>query len=836
MIYPNSNWWVGVIEDRKDPEKMGRCKVRIFGYHPPDKGTLSTDDLPWAMLMTPATSASISGVGTSPVGILEGSWVVGFFMDGSDGQQPIIVGTVPGKPEEEDNKNKAGSENSSKGSSGTSGSAGGRSPTTAGGSDQSGLLQPSRTLTNDRNEPVYDGQGNPILLTKDDYYSDPTDITNRRAVNSTLPPLGVEDVTSVLDTLQSNRTADGIGKFNLTVDNLEKMGLIKKPLSSNNRDDIVNNPANWTNIYGVNSLNTFLANQRLQDELTSKLVEKTYDELVSTNRIDPRSSTKAQAAGLIVAAIRTGISSLSQLDRKDRNGIPASDYYRMGASRFGDTDIPAVSRASAGINRTGNFGGSPTNPSNNPAGQLNDMNAVNTEGFKDPNKVYPTKEYTEKKLPDTNKLAAEDKTSNVLIYKEENRIKDIQIAFTEDKWNEPVSPYSAKYPYNQVVATEAGHVIEFDNTPGRERIHLWHKANTYIEVDVNGTSVRKVVGDNYEVIEKNEYIYVKGAQKTTVEGVQRVLVKDSMYVQVMGDINIAGQSDIKINGAKTVNLTGTDEVKIQSSGPVNMYSDATVTVQGGPMIHLNPGRVNNQFFKPPKLEPKENEPDPLEAPTSTEEDFENETGEEGSDEVRQQRIAQGKIQDRALVEKDSDSSPGVNNASKEVSVDRSEFTKNSVLPDTLRLSKHFTLGALSSRAPASPTELKDQRGLTKSEIAGNLKSLAVNVLDPIKDKFPDMTVTSGFRSSSSTSDHDIGAAADIQFETKSPAEYFEAAKWIKDNVPHKQLLLEYQDKPDGRRIAWVHVAYKEGAPKSKLDIGTMYNHDVYRRGSLVKLQ
>ena len=827
MIYPNSNWWVGVIEDRKDPDKMGRCKVRIFGFHPPDKGILSTEDLPWAMMMTPATSASISGVGISPVGILEGSWVVGFFMDGDDAQQPIIVGTVPGKPEEKkDEEQGAASSNNSNQSDGNR--------STNSNSATQNLIQSQSLLKNDQQQPVFDDKGNPIYVTKENYSGDPTDITNNRSVRSTLPPLGVDDVRVVLDTLQSNRNPDGVGKYGFTVKNLEKLGIIRTPRNSTNRDNILQNPASWTNIYGINSLSTLEANTRLQEEMAGKLVQTTYDDLYKANKIQANMS-KSQVAGLIVSTIRTGISNFNQMDRKDRYGISAGDYYKMGASNFGSGEIPQQSRLSSSANRTGNFGGSPYNPSNDPAGQLNDMKAVGTDGFQDPNKVYPTKEYTEKKLPDTNKLAAEDKTSNVLIYKEENRVKEIQVAFTEDKWDEPESPYSAKYPYNQVVATESGHVVEFDNTPGRERIHLWHKANTYIEIDVNGTSVRKVVGDNYEIIEKNEYIYVKGAQKTTVEGVQRVLVKDSMYVQVMGDINVAGQSDIKINGAKKVNLTGTDEVKIQSTGPIQVSTEGKVTVQGS-TIDLNPGSVDNQFFKPPKLDPKENEPEPLEAPTTEEADLDNETGEEGSAEARQQRIANGEIQDRALVEKQADNTPGIDNATKAVEVDKSEFSNNSSLPDTLKLSKHFTLGALTNRASASPTELKDQRGLTKNEIAGNLKTLAVNVLDPIKDKFPDMRVTSGFRSSSNTSDHDIGAAADLQFETKSPEQYFEAAQWIKNNVPHTQLLLEYQDKPDGRRIAWVHVAYKEGAAKSNLAVGTMYNHDVYRRNSLVKLQ
>jgi len=51
-------------------------------------------------VMNPITSATVSGLGQSPLGAVEGTWVVGFFQDGSDAQQPIIIGTLPGVPSE----------------------------------------------------------------------------------------------------------------------------------------------------------------------------------------------------------------------------------------------------------------------------------------------------------------------------------------------------------------------------------------------------------------------------------------------------------------------------------------------------------------------------------------------------------------------------------------------------------------------------------------------------------------------------------------------------------------------------------------------------------------
>ena len=91
-------WFVGVVEDRNDPKTLGRLRDRCLGYHTEDLTKLPTSDLPWAHVMNPITSATVSGIGQSPLGAVEGTWVVGFFTDGSDAQQPMIMGTLPGVP------------------------------------------------------------------------------------------------------------------------------------------------------------------------------------------------------------------------------------------------------------------------------------------------------------------------------------------------------------------------------------------------------------------------------------------------------------------------------------------------------------------------------------------------------------------------------------------------------------------------------------------------------------------------------------------------------------------------------------------------------------------
>ena len=91
-------WFVGVVEDRNDPKFLGRVRVRCLGLHTDNLEKLPTADLPWAHPMNPITSATISGVGQTPLGPVEGTWVVGFFSDGAESQTPILMGTLPGVP------------------------------------------------------------------------------------------------------------------------------------------------------------------------------------------------------------------------------------------------------------------------------------------------------------------------------------------------------------------------------------------------------------------------------------------------------------------------------------------------------------------------------------------------------------------------------------------------------------------------------------------------------------------------------------------------------------------------------------------------------------------
>ena len=89
--YKEFIWFVGVVEDIKDPEKINRIRVRCIGFHTENRADLPVEDLPWAPFLN--STAAIS----APM-VVAGDWVVGFFLDGHLAQQPVVMGTITGKP------------------------------------------------------------------------------------------------------------------------------------------------------------------------------------------------------------------------------------------------------------------------------------------------------------------------------------------------------------------------------------------------------------------------------------------------------------------------------------------------------------------------------------------------------------------------------------------------------------------------------------------------------------------------------------------------------------------------------------------------------------------
>ena len=114
---------------------------------------------------------------------------------------------------------------------------------------------------------------------------------------------------------------------------------------------------------------------------------------------------------------------------------------------------------------------------------------------------------------------------------------------------EPRSAYKSQYPFNKTTTTLSGHVIEIDDTPGGERIHIYHKSGSYEEINPKGRRVTKTVDDNYSVTVGDGKVYIKG----------------DVDVEIGGDCNVKVGGDATISAAKTITISAGSKVIIKGS-------------------------------------------------------------------------------------------------------------------------------------------------------------------------------------------------------------------------------------------------------------------------------
>lgn len=174
-----------------------------------------------------------------------------------------------------------------------------------------------------------------------------------------------------------------------------------------------------------------------------------------------------------------------------------------------------------------------------------------TLGFFDPNGVYPKKGGVGSNSP-----CARGETDGTSV-----PIKKSSLAP-----DEPVTPYAPVYPANHVMHTDAGHIIELDDTKGAERVHIFHKAGSFYEVHPDGTMVIKSVKDAYEAVIGNKTVYVKGDCKIQVAGSCTVNANKALSLTSQADINIAAKGKVNIASGADMNLGASGKLNLIGTG------------------------------------------------------------------------------------------------------------------------------------------------------------------------------------------------------------------------------------------------------------------------------
>lgn len=178
--------------------------------------------------------------------------------------------------------------------------------------------------------------------------------------------------------------------------------------------------------------------------------------------------------------------------------------------------------------------------------------------------------------PTFSRLARNEKISDTPIEGKKNSISVAVPTAGPGTWSEPATPYAAVYPYNRVMETESGHILEFDDTPGAERIHIYHRSGTSEETHPDGTKVIRVNANAYEIVLSDKNVYVKGDLNFTA----------------VGDINIKAGMSVNIEAGLDIVLNALGSVITQAAVSESHTTEGPMSLTGIPM-NLNgpPGAI-----------------------------------------------------------------------------------------------------------------------------------------------------------------------------------------------------------------------------------------------------
>ena len=779
---------IGIVEDRDDPLKLGRCRVRINGIHTNDANILPTSDLPWSTTLQPTTSAALSGIGSS-LGLLQGSMVLVFPLDSTQ-QNWVILGSIAGV-----------------------------STTNANISiDSFSQLKSELMITPPEIPPPN------LVQLPDGTKVDPA-TTNNIPPNSQIVEQGyigtltLSQVQTLKDTIaksesqgsggyQAENSLGFLGLYQFGAGFLEDMSYLKSGSLKAIRNNlaIVSDPNNWTGKNNIVSKEVFKNSPSTQESVMDSMLKRNYTALCRNGCLSDQTPPEKVAGALMAAHLKGSGPSKSNpgavdlirdgIDSSDANGTSCLSYYKKGYACIAGTDtveLPTVSNINSQASDRFSTGGAnkyDVSPNGNGTPKL---------GFRDPSGKYPLASHMN--LPDTPNIASGLSVSTSIVgAKESSRETGIPVANGSVTWDQSPCPYNAVYPYNHAYQSESGHCLEFDDSPNGERVHLYHKAGSFIEIDSEGNRVDKIVGSRTIIIEEDELVYIKGSGHITVDGSISIKAGGGCHIEVAGDANlkVSGNLNQQVSGSYNLNVAG--DINMRAGG--NILEDAT-------QIHLNDGMASSVNLGG-SFSPSITTPTPVSRNDSM-----------------------------AFALEDTPESKALATNGKPMNASKTDLTDPPILPivtgacgftslsyDT-QLTSNFKLKDLCLDGSFA---FNGQRGLSAEAIACNLKQLSLNIAEPLFAKYADkgIKINSAFRPVlNGRSQHETGAAMDIGF-TKirgTPTQneqMFNIAQEIKNLVPFDQLLLEYRGDH-----CWIHISY---SPTPRRQVLTLLNDVTYSQG------
>lgn len=183
------------------------------------------------------------------------------------------------------------------------------------------------------------------------------------------------------------------------------------------------------------------------------------------------------------------------------------------------------------------------------------------KGFSDPLKEHPQEDY--KNESSISRLARNENINKTCIKK----INDNRRGWKTNgiDFEEPESAYNAKYPFNRVIETESGIIVELDSTPNNERIHIYHPSGSYEEIRPDGSKVVKNKGVEILVDEKSKAVSIGGNYSLRIGA--------GVNVEIDGDAIITTNDKLTLNTKKDVVINS------ESENGIGIISNSKLNVQ-----------------------------------------------------------------------------------------------------------------------------------------------------------------------------------------------------------------------------------------------------------------
>jgi hypothetical protein len=207
--------------------------------------------------------------------------------------------------------------------------------------------------------------------------------------------------------------------------------------------------------------------------------------------------------------------------------------------------------------------------------------ADKTNGFFDFDDVFPLRQYAGKQ---STNLEARGIEENKLPYGGGD--KNIDLEFLEFP--------AAEYPYNQVRRTIAGHVTEFDDTPGRERILIKHKSGTGLEFQPDGTILMYSSKNTVRVTAGDEKVIIEGDGDVTYHGNLKLRVDGNFDLDVGGDFNVtvAGDKLEDIKGGIRKDVNGNVQTLINGNVSTQITKNESRVIWGDQDYYIRGNKTN----------------------------------------------------------------------------------------------------------------------------------------------------------------------------------------------------------------------------------------------------